>query len=265
MKTSVVSNSFLKTVAYITMLIDHVSVVLVLACVQTAMREGRPAETWLEVYHVGRHIGRIAFILFAFMIAEGFCYTRDRKKYLFRLGIFALISEIPFDLAVNGVVFETGNQNVYFTLFLGALALCMIEKMKNYWLLQVAGILLCAVLACLLRTDYMLMGVLLIAAFYLCRGNFWRQFTVCCVVIYFGTFLNYMLEYRMKGMAPDVLWLLEGSTNELYGLLAFVLIYFYNGQKGKQLPKLCYYLFYPVHLLLLFGIGAFLFRGTRTF
>lgn len=66
-----------------------------------------------------RKIGRPAFPVFCFFIVEGFCHTRNVKNYAVRLGIFALISEVPFDLAIFGTPFHWGHQNVFFTLFLG--------------------------------------------------------------------------------------------------------------------------------------------------
>ena len=103
----------------------------------------------------------------------------------------------------------------------------------------------------------MFMGVLLMHVFYLCRESFLRQLVMGAVTIYFGIVLVYMVRHMGEGIRITVF--LKAGLGELYGLLAFVFIYFYNGKKGKQLPKAFYYLFYPLHLLLLYGMRQWLF------
>lgn len=257
MKKFAISSAFLKNIAYITMFIDHFFAVVFIAYVQWAIAQDSMIDHASGIYNAGRAVGRIAFILFAFMASEGFCYTHSKGKYLLRLGAFALISEIPFDLAINNTFLETGGQNVYFTLFFGVLALCLIERLQGRLLLQILGVLLCCAAAIFLMTDYMLMGVLLIVTFYICRKSFWLKFIAGSVVIYFGTVFLYVVTYWNFGF-PFSLYL-ESAMMEMFGLLAFILIYFYNGEKGKQLPKACYYLFYPLHLLLLYGIKLWFF------
>lgn len=252
-----ITGAFLKNVAYFSMFIDHFFAVVFLAYLQWRAAEGYSTIVENKIYRIGRAVGRIAFILFAFMAAEGFRYTHSRKKYLLRLGIFALCSEIPFDLAFYGTIYDTSGQNVYFTLFLGVAALCLLKRLKGHFVLQMVGIALCCVTAALLKTDYMFMGVLLIVTFYIYRRFFWVQCLVGTVVIYAGIVLVNMVRNFGSGIALET-FLLSGMS-ELYGLFAFVFIYFYNGQKGRQLPKMCYYLFYPLHLLLLYGIECCLF------
>lgn len=246
------SSAVLKNVAYISMFIDHFFAVVFIAYIQLIRAQGLPTDSADGIYQIGRAIGRIAFVLFAFMAAEGFCHTRSWDKYLLRLGIFAFISEIPFDLAIEGSVFSMEGQNVYFTLFLGVLALCFIKKLHGNPVVQFSGVVLCCIVAALLKTDYMFMGVLLIVVFYLCRKSFQLQILAGSITIYIGIVLLYVVRYWGQGYPITVF--MESSLSELYGLFAFVFIYFYNGQKGKQLPKACYYLFYPLHLLLLYGM-----------
>lgn len=252
-----ISSAFLKNVAYFSMLTDHFFAVVFLAYLQWRMAEGYSTVAENKAYRIGRAVGRIAFILFAFMAAEGFRYTHSRKKYLLRLGIFALCSEIPFDLAFYGKLYDTNGQNVYFTLFLGVAALCLLKSLKGHFILQAIGITLCCITAAFLRTDYMFMGVLLIVTFYIYRRFFWLQCLMGSAVIYAGIVLVNMVRNFGKGITLDVF--LQSGMSELYGLFAFVLIYFYNGKKGRQLPKMCYYLFYPLHLLALYGIKCCLF------
>ncbi|MDE6748696.1 MAG: conjugal transfer protein TraX [Lachnospiraceae bacterium] len=251
------SGAVLKNAAYISMFIDHFFAVVFNAYMRQRAIQGLPIDSVNSIYQIGRAIGRVAFILFAFMAVEGFCHTRSRMKYLLRLGAFALISEIPFDLAIEDSLFEMSNQNVYFTLFLGVLALCIISKLRGHPIVQFLGVALCCIAAALLKTDYMFMGVMLIVVFYLCRKSFLCQVLVGSVTIYVGIVLLYIVRYWGWGFPITVF--LESGLSEMYGLFAFVFIFFYNGQKGKQLPKACYYLFYPLHLLLLYGIKQWMF------
>lgn len=115
-----VSGSTLKMVGVITMFIDHLG----LAVIGRMIRSGGQPDYLHSVYSVMRWIGRLAFPIFCFLLVEGFARTRNRAKYLLRLGIFALISEVPYDLAFRATVLEFDHQNVYFTLFLGLLSLC---------------------------------------------------------------------------------------------------------------------------------------------
>ena len=247
------TSAVLKNIAYLSMLIDHFSVVVFLSYIQWRSAQGLSVETEREYYSIGRAVGRIAFVLFAFMAAEGFRYTHSKKKYLLRLGVFALLSEIPFDLAIYGKLYEPNGQNVYFTLFLGVLALLFIKNLTGHPLLQCISTILCCVTAAILSTDYMLMGVLLIVTFYLCRKSFMLQCLAGSAVIYFGIVMVYIIRYWGEGVPLAVFF--KSGMSELYGLAAFVLIYFYDGRKGRQLPKICYYLFYPVHLLVLYGLS----------
>ncbi|MDE7018427.1 MAG: conjugal transfer protein TraX [Lachnospiraceae bacterium] len=252
-----ISGACLKNIAYLSMFIDHFFAVVFFAYLEWRIMQGFSTDIAGRIYHIGRNVGRIAFILFAFMAAEGFYHTHSRGKYLLRLGIFALLSEIPFDLAIHGAVFETNGQNVYFTLFLGVAALCLWEMSDGYVLLQAAGVVACCTVAAVLKTDYMFMGVLLIVAFYLCRRSFLCQCVVSSAVVYIGIVMVYMVRHWGEGIS--LLVFLEAGKSELYGLFAFVFLFFYRGRKGKQLPKACYYMFYPLHLLLLYGMKVYLF------
>ena len=104
------SSFVLKVIACLTMLIDHAAVVF-------------RADISADAYWVMRGVGRLAFVIFCFFIVEGFIRTRSRGAYALRLGLFALLSEIPFDLMVYGRVMEMSGQNVYLTLLLGLLGL----------------------------------------------------------------------------------------------------------------------------------------------
>lgn len=217
----------LKIIACLTMLIDHVGAVLY------------PNQI------VFRIIGRIAFPIFAFLIVEGYFYTKDFKKYIKRLMIFALVSELPFDLAFfGGIGFE--HQNVFFTLFLGLLALHYYDKYKesNEKFANVI-VLLIGLVSILFFTDYNIYGIYMIFVFYLYRGNTSRIF------LYIGLINGFM---AISNWFSGIITL--ANSVQIFALLSFGFIALYNGEKGKKgiFIKYIFYLFYPIHLLTLYLI-----------
>ncbi|ROR28178.1 TraX protein [Mobilisporobacter senegalensis] len=222
-------NSFtLKMIAIITMLIDHTAHVLI-----------PPDE---PIYYVMRAIGRLAFPIFCFLIVEGLFHTRNVNKYMLRLGIFALISEIPFDLAIKGEPFYEYYQSVYFTLLIGLAVIYGLHKIKIHFpsnlpvsiILQLIVILAGCILAILLKTDYNAMGVILILAFYLFREK--KLFLILSVL-----FVTIVIGGRFEGIAS----------------FSLIFILLYNGLRGPKV-KYLFYAFYPVHLLCLYLIATFL-------
>lgn len=185
-----------------------------------------------NIFFYGRIvIGRTAFPLFCFFIVQGFMHTRNRMKYALRLLIFAFISEVPFDLVSSNVIFDPNYQNVFFTLFLGLAALIIIEKYANRPLIRIIGTLACIFAAKLLRTDYDIFGVLLIILMYFVRFNKFQN-----LVLGISTRFYYGFYYQMP---------------------AFVLMYLYNGERGKGF-KYFFYAFYPVHLLLIYFLRMYI-------
>ena len=202
-------NTFqLKLIAITSMLIDHIGAVL------------------LPEYLVLRYIGRIAFPIFCFLLTEGFFHTRDICRYGYRLALFALLSEIPYDLAFSQSVFTLEKQNVFFTLLVGFGLLHILEKSKERPI-QIVEILLAMWLAEILRTDYGFRGILLICIFY-----YLREFPLARTAA--GAFWNFMFKGRVQH----------------YGVLSMLPIALYNGKKGPGL-KYMFYIFYPLHLLVL--------------
>ncbi len=233
------AGSTLKYIAIITMLIDHIGAILVAPMVYRSDLAGLvEANNVYYLYQILRNIGRIAFPIFCFFLVEGFFYTRNVKKYAFRLLLFSLISEIPFDLAFYGKPFTMEGQNVYFTLLIGLGVMygmqLVNQKVTEPTRLVLARLAVAAVgciLAVVLDTDYHMYGVLSILVLYMYRleGNRFKQ-------LFMG--------------AITFLW-------EPWALLAFPLLYLYNGQRGKQL-KYLFYAFYPIHILVLYGIRLML-------
>ena len=185
-----------------------------------------------------RKIGRPAFPVFCFFIVEGFCHTRNVKNYAVRLGIFALISEVPFDLAIFGTPFHWGHQNVFFTLLLGLFVIAGLHLVEQHFAGTTVGktilrvglnaviILTGCVLALVLKTDYDFKGILAITVLYLFRNR-----------------------KKAQMWAGVIIFLLMDSL-EMFAALSFILIWFYNGTRGRQ-NKYFFYFFYPAHLLLL--------------
>lgn len=243
-----VNGSFLKWFAILTMLVDHVGACLIEVYVMnihgTSPYQGygslsyEQSLTWYWVDYALRCVGRLAFPVFCFLLVEGFLHTRDVKKYTLRMGVFCVLSEIPFDLALFGQVARWDYQNVFFTLLLALLglwALTYLEK-RNLRFLGVLCVLGAAVLAEVLNTDYGAFGVAVVAVLYLCRGQKAWQLGLGA-----GCFLLY------------------GGT-EMLGALAFLPIALYNGKRGKQ-PKYFFYVFYPLHLVILAAVGMWILPG----
>ena len=233
------SGTALKTIACITMLIDHIGAScieagLLLPELETGEVSGGAWDqlSLFQLDRVLRFTGRLAFPIFCFLLVEGFVHTRDVKKYVRRLFLFALISEVPFDLAFFRTPFALDHQNVYWTLALGVLAMAGLKRLEKEnglpgWqgLVWAGG---CAALALAANTDYNAIGVIIICALYLTRTN-----------------------RKWQCLAGALLFMFE-----LTAPLAFVLVWFYNGQRGacSPLQKKAFYWFYPVHLLVLAGI-----------
>ena len=219
-----ISSDLLKWIAIITMFIDHIGA----AVVEKTWIMDEPYGQTLDL--VLRMIGRLAFPIFCFLMVEGFYHTRSRVKYLRNLFIFAIVSEIPFEISFLGEL-VWGLRNVYWTLLIGFVMMMLIEKVREkeskynilYMLLIVAA---CALLAELLHTDYSASGVLLIFILYKMRADRLAQ----CV---------------LGGVAMS--W-------EITAPIAFALLYLYNGVRRQKCLKYFFYAFYPAHLLLLYWV-----------
>lgn len=203
------NGNILKWIAIITMVIDHVGAIL------------------FPQYEIFRYIGRIAFPLFAFLLVEGYVHTSNVKKYMLRLLAFALISEIPFDIAMYSQPFYWGHQNIFWTLMLGLVVLYLVERLPNRLLGFIAGVAL-MVVAQLVNTDYAAGGVILIFVLYYFREKQWLKYVLMAIIFLLGF----------------------GST-QLFGLIAVLPMMLYNGQRGKHSMKYFFYVFYPAHLIVI--------------
>ena len=214
----------LKIIAALIMVIDHTGYMFF------------PKVIWI------RKVGRIAFPIFAFFIAEGFFYSKDRRRYLLRMLLFAIISELPFDLAFFGKWYWK-YQNVMFSFALAILALMIFEKFIENgkwwgWVLGLLGIGGCALASVLLKTDYSYYAVVLVAVFYIFRS-----------------------AGRACSNGAGVLFQVLDHPHDVqtWSILSFVPLMLYNGEKGPGL-KWLFYLFYPGHLLLMYGLRMLLLK-----
>ena len=245
-----ISSAVLKNIAVVTMLIDHIGAVIVARLLvgnglYEAMVNQEVYTAWMGqnggmygIYMAMRIIGRLAFPIYCFLLVEGFQKTHNVKKYLGRMFLFALISEVPFDLALSGKAWYPAYQNVFFTLAVGLMVCIGIRiveekpfkngiKITLNLLMTIAGM----AVAELLRTDYGGIGVLAIVMMYLLRDRRVIAVIACCIILMFS------------------------SSLEIVAFLALIPICFYNGERGWKL-KWVFYIFYPAHLLILWMIGS---------
>jgi hypothetical protein len=224
-KFRILSGSALKLLAVIFMIIDHIAVAFLSKNPILLFTVGSKAFT---LYHIMRYIGRLAFPLFAFLLVEGFLHTKNRKAYGQNLLIFALISEIPWNLFRSGTWHFSG-QNIFFTLFLGFLGLLVLEKFKDKPTKQVLLLLLGFILSIVLRVDYLAGGYVFILLLYILRDKRAAQAVIGCSIL----------------------------SNGLIAGLSFLPINMYNGERGfikGKFMKYAFYAIYPIHILILFII-----------
>lgn len=237
MKKYNISSAGLHILAMFFMLLDHLWATVV------------PGNEWLTC------AGRLAFPIFAFLIAEGAVYTRDLKKYMGRLLIAALISEIPFNLMCSGRIFYPIHQNVLWTFLI---ALCLIrwnEKLRDaglwrrlirFGLSLLAGFLLGTVTF----VDYYGYGIMMVLVFWFFRGRSWWQILGQIIGLYWiNVELMGGLVYEFEVLGR--VWVLHQQG---LALLALIPIWLYNGRKGFDRPwfrRFCY-LFYPAHMIVLY-------------
>ena len=236
----------LHIIAMTLMLMDHLWATLL------------PAKEWLTC------AGRVAFPIFAFMAVEGYFHTRSFKKYILRMLLFAVLSEIPFDLMYGGTWFYPVHQNVLWTFLLSLLGVWLMEQVRKkgktwmYLLVCVLVVLAGLVLGTLCMVDYYGGGVLTVFVFYFLHGRKWWCFLGQLAALYW-------LNVELLGglMYPVQLFGMEFELcQQGLALLALIPIWLYRGRQGyhsKPFQYLCY-AFYPVHMLLLVVVLNFINR-----
>jgi len=211
-----VGRELLKWIAVITMTVDHIGAIL------------------YPTYWVLRVVGRLSFPLFCFLIVLGVESTRNVKNYFIRLFLFALVSQFPFSLALGIGMFES--LNVFFTLSFGVMFVHFLKKKSPLGLLPI--------LASFLNFDYGIYGILMIGSMYVLRED-----------IKLGIISTILLNFLFLPVWPI----------QMFSLLTLPIILIYNNDlktlkesKGKNAypfwRKYFYYVYYPLHLTLLYLI-----------
>ncbi len=219
------SNFDLKLIAIITMTIDHIGVVF-----------GTP------FYNLLRAVGRLSFPIFAFLLTEGYVHTKSFSKYFLRLLVLALISEVIYDYVFFGSFIYRGANNIFFTLALGLLTLFLLDKSKGlikryfkdkvdlFIILPITYLLIIVIMGLMgefLNVSYGMLGILVISFFYLFKTNF-----------------------PLVVISVSLSTLILGEGMQYFSLFSLILIYFYNQKLGMKC-KLFFYLYYPLHILVL--------------
>ena len=211
------SSFALKFLAILLMTIDHVGLLL------------------FPTHRILRAIGRLAFPIFAFQIGVGFKHTHSKEKYILRMILFTLISQYPFTLFLNAVKIAP-ILNIGATFTLALLALYSIDKFKKSWV-KYPILVIIACIATYVPMDYGIFGVLIVISLY---------------------FLDYSKVIGMSSFFSIVLMhcAIDKSIFSLPALLALFPILLYNGKKGPNI-KYLFYVFYPLHMLILLLIKDF--------
>ncbi len=224
-KYKILSGSALKCIALVTMIIDHIGLHLLRGTNLVLLHTGQGAIT---LDFLMRRVGRLSFPIYCFLLTEGFLHTHDREKYGLNLLIFALISEIPWNLEHTGTLFYSV-QNVFFTLFLGFLGLCCIEGLREKPRYQLAALLVLTLTAINLKADYGVAGFGLIPLLYVLR------------------------EQKILQAVLGTCFL----SSTWVGGLAFIPINLYSGRRGfirGSALKYAFYAAYPLHILAIYLI-----------
>ena len=225
----------LRLLAILFMVLDHLWATVV------------PGNLWLTC------LGRLAFPIFAFQLCEGYRHTSDYRRYRRRLLVFALLSEIPFNLFYAGSVIFPFHQNVLFTLLLGLLAIRQADRLRREEgikkkSLRCLALLLIFAGGVVLFPDYGLMGVMTVLCFFVFRDHRLFQLAAMAVLNIFA-FKGQTIPVSLGALAFD--FPIQG-----FALLALPLIWLYNGEKGRggKGLRLFWYIFYPLHMLALYFI-----------
>ena len=225
-----INGAQLKYIAFASMFIDHFNKAII-----TPFLTGTgPMVIITTIFDI---LGRIAFPIFAFMVVEGFFKTKSRWSYLRNLLIFAVISEIPYDMFQSAEFVNTWSQNILWGLALGLFTIMVIDRLKDYIKKRPLWIFVSLLIVALSS-----LGSMLISSDY-------EYYAIIIIYLYY-------LFYNKRLLATGLGYLV--IIKEIYAILGFATVLLYNGEKGKQ-NKIFNYLFYPVHLLI-FGIIRMIFK-----
>lgn len=244
--------TFLKYTAIITMLINHTCIIF--------MNHYEYRGFW---YYFQWYVTRISFVLFAFLLSEGMYRTKNRYNYILRLAVFAIITELPYDYCFKGVVYKPHDFNTLFTLFLGAVAIELIEKYESVWKRLIVFI---AITIIGYYLSYNLVGLGIILSFYFFRKKPVLMFFLVAILLalyyplakfdtlpeYGYNIINYLMHFNWKGKLTN--------CELIGGIFAFPLISLYKGEKGNnKLPSIMFYIIYPLHMMVLILLSKLFF------
>lgn len=251
LKNGITANG-IKTIAICLMLIDHVAAFLVYPRLVNGGFEDY--YFWNDLYWSMRILGRIAFPLFAFFIVEGKKYTKSLWKYIARLLVFAVISEIPFVLARKGHILVVSDEfpyvsmtNIFFTMTIALFAMILMD-----WLVkQISTMIFILPVMCvtifvadIISCDYGAYGVLAMEIGYLVGK-------ITDYLISLGKMKEKEGQMAVIIAICTILFFINGV--ERYVVFAIIPIFLYNGERGRG-GKYFFYAFYPIHILVLYAL-----------
>lgn len=191
-------------------------------------------------------IGRLAFPLFAFQSTEGYIHTKNFKKHIMKLLLFACISQIPFMLFLSTFSNDIFSLNVLFTFVLGLLAIYLYDKSSNKFL-GFLFVLILGIIAQFLKTDYGIYGIFLMFIFYVLKNKkaLMLLSSTILMILFYGS-------YIIRFPNVKVIYFLY----MIFSCLSLFFIGFYNTKEGPK-AKYLFYIFYPLHLIILYFISKF--------
>ena len=199
----------LTLIALVTMIIDHVGAIFF------------PQFIWL------RYIGRLSMPIYAFLLVQGYMHTRNFNRYALRMGIFALLSEAPYDLLFQGTWLEFQRQNILFTFLTALFVMKLLDaSAKSRNIFMFIGAVILTILPYFLHFSYGVYGVLTVLCFD----------AVAFAALTYGQYTQ------------------DGNTTQLYAIAAAIPVLLYNGKRGALSLKYFFYISYPAHMLLLYAI-----------
>lgn len=201
-------------------------------------------------------LGRLAFPIFAFQIAEGYCNTRDFKKYFNKVFIFAIISEVPFDIITGFGLIGPYHQNVLWTFLIGLFIIKIIDiferNTENKFFLLIKSALVCIIgffIGELAMVDYYGIGVLIVVMFYLTRNLKYKHIIQFVLLLFANIQLGGKIIFPFGANK-------FGISIQSFSLISLFLIWMYKGEQGytsKKWRSFCYW-FYPLHMIIIFLI-----------
>ena len=247
------TNFQLKIIALVTMIIDHAGMIF--------QGYNDWDLSWMRL------IGRISFPIFAFLISEGCRHTKNMKKYMLRLLIFAVIIHLAFalkDVLAYFLSTDLGsfgflpNLNIFFTLFFGVTSVFFYEKIDGIsnlpdsslqkYILRLLPFVLIVIAAELLGADYGGLGVFMIFIIYTARSKAMRLQNMFIAVLFLYFSCLSPSNFRALLAGEDLTFLMP-----FFAMISLLFVSFYNGEKGRSW-KWFFYFAYPAHFIILLGL-----------